>query len=91
MDKEIVENPIYWAIKKRDNFWKERIEKILDEFFPCLKGGHEEYDGTKISKFWCDNCEMNLQLKASLFDNVFDEKSSILPNPKVLGILQDEV
>lgn len=34
-NKEIIENPIYWATKERDKFWMKRVKKLKEEL--CLR------------------------------------------------------
>jgi hypothetical protein len=29
--KELIDNPIFWAVKERDKYWKGKIRKILSK------------------------------------------------------------
>jgi hypothetical protein len=29
--KELIDNPIFWTVKERDKYWKEKIRKLLSK------------------------------------------------------------
>lgn len=60
MDKEkeeIIKNPIYWASKKRDEYWKNKITKRIkslekkQKLIPKTLSEGREYDTPEFMKF----------------------------------------